>query len=93
VSLLNFPHARRPLTNGFLFFIFYLFHLFLILTFILPFYNSSNGGVFGSLYGTPIINLPQAAVLGEENDSPWDGETDEQRALQECMPSKNGRWW
>jgi 2-oxoglutarate dehydrogenase E2 component (dihydrolipoamide succinyltransferase) len=26
--------------------------------------NSSNGGVFGSLYGTPIINLPQAAVLG-----------------------------
>ena len=24
----------------------------------------SNGGVFGSLYGTPIINLPQAAVLG-----------------------------
>lgn len=25
---------------------------------------SSNGGVFGSLYGTPIINLPQAAVLG-----------------------------
>lgn len=26
--------------------------------------TSSNGGVFGSLYGTPIINLPQAAVLG-----------------------------
>lgn len=26
--------------------------------------RSSNGGVFGSLYGTPIINLPQAAVLG-----------------------------
>ncbi|CAL1699158.1 unnamed protein product [Somion occarium] len=25
---------------------------------------SSNGGVFGSLYGTPIINVPQAAVLG-----------------------------
>ena len=25
---------------------------------------SSNGGVFGSLYGTPIINLPQSAVLG-----------------------------
>ncbi len=24
----------------------------------------SNGGVFGSLFGTPIINLPQAAVLG-----------------------------
>lgn len=23
-----------------------------------------NGGVFGSLYGTPIINLPQTAVLG-----------------------------
>lgn len=25
---------------------------------------SSNGGVFGSLFGTPIINLPQSAVLG-----------------------------
>ncbi|KZT54629.1 dihydrolipoamide succinyltransferase [Calocera cornea HHB12733] len=24
----------------------------------------SNGGVFGSMYGTPIINLPQSAVLG-----------------------------
>ncbi|KAJ7151021.1 hypothetical protein C8R46DRAFT_914226, partial [Mycena filopes] len=23
-----------------------------------------NGGVFGSLYSTPIINLPQSAVLG-----------------------------
>lgn len=27
-------------------------------------WRSSNGGVFGSLYGTPIINTPQAAVLG-----------------------------
>ncbi|KAF7986353.1 hypothetical protein HWV62_35356 [Athelia sp. TMB] len=27
-------------------------------------FTISNGGVFGSLYGTPIINLPQAAVLG-----------------------------
>jgi 2-oxoglutarate dehydrogenase E2 component (dihydrolipoamide succinyltransferase) len=27
-------------------------------------FYSSNGGVFGSLYGTPIINVPQAAVLG-----------------------------
>lgn len=26
--------------------------------------TSSNGGVFGSLFGTPIINLPQSAVLG-----------------------------
>lgn len=26
--------------------------------------DSSNGGVFGSLYGTPIINVPQCAVLG-----------------------------
>ena len=25
---------------------------------------SSNGGVFGSLFGTPIINLPQSAVFG-----------------------------
>jgi 2-oxoglutarate dehydrogenase E2 component (dihydrolipoamide succinyltransferase) len=28
-------------------------------------FDSSNGGVFGSLFGTPIINLPQAAVLGK----------------------------
>ena len=25
---------------------------------------SSNGGVFGSLFGTPIINPPQSAILG-----------------------------
>ncbi|KAI9145388.1 hypothetical protein BKA69DRAFT_1051171 [Paraphysoderma sedebokerense] len=27
-------------------------------------FTISNGGVFGSLYGTPIINLPQSAILG-----------------------------
>lgn len=27
-------------------------------------FTISNGGVFGSLYGTPIINMPQCAVLG-----------------------------
>lgn len=27
-------------------------------------FTISNGGVFGSLYGTPIINMPQSAVLG-----------------------------
>ncbi|KAJ3416821.1 2-oxoglutarate dehydrogenase complex E2 component [Chytridiales sp. JEL 0842] len=27
-------------------------------------FTISNGGVFGSLYGTPIINQPQAAILG-----------------------------
>ena len=27
-------------------------------------FTISNGGVFGSLTGTPIINLPQTAVLG-----------------------------
>ena len=27
-------------------------------------FTISNGGVFGSLMGTPIINLPQAAILG-----------------------------
>lgn len=34
---------------------------------------SSNGGVFGSLFGTPIINLPQAAVLGMHatKEKPW----------------------
>ena len=31
---------------------------------LIGFIDSSNGGVFGSLYGTPIINLPQSAVLG-----------------------------
>ena len=31
---------------------------------LIKFIDSSNGGVFGSLYGTPIINLPQSAVLG-----------------------------
>ncbi|KAI0262528.1 hypothetical protein BC834DRAFT_828566 [Gloeopeniophorella convolvens] len=35
-------------------------------------FTISNGGVFGSLYGTPIINLPQSAVLGMHatNDRP-----------------------
>jgi hypothetical protein len=28
------------------------------------FIDSCNGGVFGSLYDTPIINLPQSVVLG-----------------------------
>ncbi|KAJ3171090.1 2-oxoglutarate dehydrogenase complex E2 component [Geranomyces variabilis] len=27
-------------------------------------FTVSNGGVFGSLFGTPIINLPQSAILG-----------------------------
>jgi 2-oxoglutarate dehydrogenase E2 component (dihydrolipoamide succinyltransferase) len=27
-------------------------------------FTISNGGVFGSMLGTPIINLPQTAVLG-----------------------------
>ena len=27
-------------------------------------FTISNGGVFGSLFGTPIINIPQTAVLG-----------------------------
>lgn len=36
-------------------------------------FTISNGGVFGSLYGTPIINLPQAAVLGMHSikDKPY----------------------
>ena len=36
-------------------------------------YTISNGGVFGSLYGTPILNLPQAAVLGMHTikDTPY----------------------
>lgn len=35
--------------------------------------DSSNGGVFGSLMGTPILNTPQAAVLGMHaiNQRPW----------------------
>lgn len=27
-------------------------------------FSISNGGVFGSLFGTPIINPPQSAILG-----------------------------
>lgn len=27
-------------------------------------FTISNGGVFGSLMGTPIINPPQSAILG-----------------------------
>jgi 2-oxoglutarate dehydrogenase E2 component (dihydrolipoamide succinyltransferase) len=27
-------------------------------------FTVSNGGVFGSLMGTPIINPPQSAILG-----------------------------
>ncbi|KAJ3344063.1 2-oxoglutarate dehydrogenase complex E2 component [Gonapodya sp. JEL0774] len=27
-------------------------------------FTISNGGVYGSLFGTPIINMPQAAILG-----------------------------
>ena len=27
-------------------------------------FKCSNGGVFGSLFGTPIINPPQSAILG-----------------------------
>lgn len=27
-------------------------------------FTISNGGIFGSLMGTPIINLPQTAILG-----------------------------
>ncbi|CAG8710487.1 14689_t:CDS:2 [Gigaspora rosea] len=27
-------------------------------------FTISNGGVFGSLLGTPIINLPQSGILG-----------------------------
>lgn len=36
-------------------------------------FTISNGGVFGSLFGTPILNLPGAAILGMHaiNDKPW----------------------
>jgi 2-oxoglutarate dehydrogenase E2 component (dihydrolipoamide succinyltransferase) len=27
-------------------------------------FTISNGGVYGSLFGTPIINMPQSAILG-----------------------------
>lgn len=27
-------------------------------------FTISNGGVYGSLFGTPIINPPQSAILG-----------------------------
>lgn len=36
-------------------------------------FTISNGGVFGSLFGTPILNLPGSAILGMHaiNDKPW----------------------
>ncbi|POY71890.1 hypothetical protein BMF94_5251 [Rhodotorula taiwanensis] len=36
-------------------------------------FTISNGGVFGSLFGTPILNTPQTAVLGMHatKDKPW----------------------
>jgi len=33
-------------------------------------FTISNGGVFGSLYGTPIINPPQSAILGMHSIKP-----------------------
>ncbi|CAE7887118.1 KGD2, partial [Symbiodinium sp. KB8] len=33
-------------------------------------FTISNGGVFGSLMGTPIINMPQSAVLGMHATKP-----------------------
>ncbi|CAO1626219.1 unnamed protein product [Sympodiomycopsis kandeliae] len=36
-------------------------------------FTISNGGVFGSLFGTPILNLPGSAILGMHaiNEKPW----------------------
>ncbi|CAD6943160.1 unnamed protein product [Tilletia controversa] len=36
-------------------------------------FTISNGGVFGSLFGTPILNLPGSAILGMHaiKDKPW----------------------
>lgn len=36
-------------------------------------FTISNGGVFGSLFGTPILNLPGSAILGMHaiNQKPW----------------------
>jgi len=33
-------------------------------------FTISNGGVFGSLMGTPIINMPQSAILGMHATKP-----------------------
>jgi len=33
-------------------------------------FTISNGGVFGSLFGTPIINIPQSAILGVHATKP-----------------------
>ena len=33
-------------------------------------FTVSNGGVFGSLMGTPIINPPQSAILGMHATNP-----------------------
>ena len=39
-------------------------YLYFTLVLIEIFTTFSNGGVFGSLFGTPIINPPQSAILG-----------------------------
>eukprot|EP00116_Pleurobrachia_bachei_P004634 sb/3464896/ len=41
-------------------------------------FTVSNGGVFGSMFGTPIINLPQSAILG-------------MHAIQERPVARNGK--
>ena len=45
-----------------------LFYLFILFIFSLPgTFSITNGGVFGSMLSTPIINPPQSAILGMHN--------------------------
>ena len=64
------PRTRRWRSRKWLEVLFYAPFVLFILSFLFFFckkigtFTISNGGVFGSLYGTPIINPPQAAILG-----------------------------
>lgn len=66
-------------------------------------FTISNGGVFGSLFGTPIINPPQSAILGMhgifQRPVAVDGKVREEAAmsLERCSGTRRrhskGRWF
>lgn len=51
-------------------------------------FTISNGGVFGSLMGTPIINAPQSAILGMHGIFPYERLACGSRATPYCAPSR-----
>lgn len=51
-------------------------------------FTISNGGVYGSMLSTPIINPPQSAILG--NDTPLDSMRFKSVCRHACNPTKTG---